>query len=206
MQPLSNSVFLVFGNAKDGQDEALDRWYMDVHGPDSFDAGVFSALHRYRAVGDYPARHLTVWESAFDTVDEARTRVGTMANELRARGRVGDPHEVVRGAVYFADGGTDPVPFGGTGDDGTLTLVEGPLAVAALPVAAGDVHHYGPLLLAESPDDPADAAARWASVGEDGIAPVTVLFGDQPDPRDGWSPAETPWVSHWRRTGTARAH
>jgi hypothetical protein len=200
MQTNPKSVFLVWGNALDGDDDALDKWYLEVHGPDMADAGVFSGLYRYRAVGPYEAKHLTVWTADFDSVDDARTTISDIATDLRAKGRVGDLHLVVRGATYFADGGGDPSPFGGFGTAGTLTLVEGP--AVDVPDEAGVVHRYGPLLLCESADTAGVAATRWALLGSEGLAAPAETFADQPDPRDGWLPAEAPLVSHWRPTGT----
>src|SRR6266550_1056081 len=139
-------VFLVFCNPGDAGDEALDHWYMKIHGPDALENGSFQALHRYEACGDYPARFLAVWEGSFTAMDEARAYIAPRAADLRQQGRVTDDMTVTwalmafRSAVPSADPPPDPVD--------TVTLVEGPISYRAIP--KGRVYVYPGIVLHET--------------------------------------------------------
>ena len=115
-------VFLVFSNAGPGGDEALARWYMEVHGPDAFAAGSFSALHRYQALGAYDARFLAVWEGAFTSIDDVRSRIVPGSRTLKDKGRITSDLVVVWSGFHFL---TDAEFAPGATTVNTLTLVEG---------------------------------------------------------------------------------
>ena len=196
----SPCLLLVFSNAGPGGEEALARWYMEVHGPDAFRGGTWSALHRYRAVGDYDARFLAVWEGSFRSLADARATMAPKGAPRRDTSRITDDLVVVWSALKFHPGDAParpPLPVR------TLTLVEGgsfdPPGVTA--------YRYGDVELYESPDDPADVAARWCSLGDEGVAPhgpYRNMF-DHPEswPPEG-HPVQTPWISHWRPLASLR--
>src|SRR5438477_5936922 len=115
-------LFFVFSNAGPGGDEALHRWYMEVHGPDAFAGGSFSALHRYEAVGSYDARFLAIWEGGFTSLDEVRSRMTPGSAGLRERGRITEDLIVVWSSMNFL---TDTTGHPGVGPVRMLTLVEG---------------------------------------------------------------------------------
>jgi hypothetical protein len=71
-----------------------DRWYDDVHVPDMLSSGVFSALSRWRrleprAVGP---NHLTLYDVATPTIDEAVARSAATLADLVAAGRKHECH------------------------------------------------------------------------------------------------------------------
>ena len=75
-----------------------DRWYDDVHVPDMLSCGAFSAMSRWRrptpnAVGP---NHLTLYDVATPTVDEAIARSAVTLAEVVAAGR---KHECHTGAL-----------------------------------------------------------------------------------------------------------
>jgi hypothetical protein len=75
-----------------------DRWYDEIHVPDMLSCGAFSALSRWRrpvpvAVG---ANHLTLYDVATPTIDEAVARSAVTLAEVVAAGR---KHECHAGAL-----------------------------------------------------------------------------------------------------------
>src|SRR5436190_9514587 len=172
-------VFLVFCNPGDGGAEALDHWYMKIHGPDALENGSFQALHRYQACGDYPARFLAVWEGSFTTMDEARAYIAPRAVGLRQQGRVTDDMTVTwalmafRTAVPSADPPPDPIE--------TVTLVEGPISYRAIP--KGRAYFYPGIVLHESAVSLDAARLIWDGIGKAGPAPrgaYRSIFDDPP--------------------------
>src|SRR5579875_2463633 len=124
------AVFLVFGGPRPGRDDDFERYYLVEHGPDSIDAGAFSALRRYWAVGGYQAPHLAVWEAGFTTIEEGRATLVSLAQRLKAAGRISDAQETLRSALHLREPGPARAGEPGRGADETavrtLTLVEGP--------------------------------------------------------------------------------
>lgn len=198
-------LFLVFSNPGAGGDEALERWYMEVHGPDAFSGGTFTALHRYQAVGDYDARFVAIWEGGFGSKEEARAQMVPGSSRLKAQGRITDDLKVVWSDMHFRSG--DDKDSRAPIEVGTLTLVEG--GDGPVPEDPATVsYHYGDLVLSESPDGPEAVAARWAGRGQAGMAPhgpYRNMF-DAPEGflADRDAMAER-WVSHWRPIGSLRA-
>ena len=75
-----------------------DRWYDDVHVPDMLSCGAFSTMSRWRratpsAVG---SNHLTLYDVATPTVEEAVARSATTLADVVAAGR---KHECHTGAL-----------------------------------------------------------------------------------------------------------
>lgn len=192
------SMFLVFSEAGPGGPDALDHWYREIHGPEAFAAGSFSALHRYEALAEYDARFLAIWEGDFSSREEVRAKL--LGGGSRDRSRVTPALVVVWSSFFFATGETPAT----AGSVGTLTLVEGTGALAGEPPAGSTVYRYGDLLLYESPVGP-DALQAWAGLGTPSMAPhgpYRTIFEDP----EAWPPTGTvsggPWVSHWRPIGS----
>jgi hypothetical protein len=191
-------VFLVFSNAGPGGDEALARWYMEMHGPDAFAAGSFSALHRYQALGPYAARFLAVWEGAFTSIEDVRSRIVPGSRTLKDRGRITSDLVVVWSGFHFL---TDAEIAPGAATVTTLTLVEG----GDFDAPGSSAYRYGRLSLFESGEDLEAVATEWAGRGPEAMAPhgpYQNLF-DHPEawPPEGTDTSE-PWISHWRPIGS----
>ena len=208
-------LFLVFSNAGHGGDDALARWYMEVHAPDAFKNPAFSALHRYQAIGRYDARFLAVWECAFSSLEDARSQIVPSSAGLRDKSRITDDLVVVWSSMNFrtadpvhADPGHADPSLGGRGaiDAGpvaTVTLVEG----GYFEVPSATTYRYGGVVLYESAGSPASVVRAWSDRGQAGIAPhgpYRSVF-DHPET---WPPAGEaavdPWISHWRPIGSLR--
>ena len=199
------SVFLVYANAGPEGPEALAAWYTDIHGPDSIRDGTFSALHRYEAVGNYPARFLAIWEGPFTTAGQARAQILPRARARQAEGRVSASQEGIWTDMYFVDG-VASTALGQRPVVGTMTVLEGgdpltPEETGTVLGSGGDRYHYGGLTFYESPDKPEVVAARWSALASEGMAPhgpYRSLFSD-PDTFLQRHP-EFPerWASHWR--------
>jgi hypothetical protein len=195
-------VFLVCSNPGAGGDDALHKWYDEVHGPDALDNGSFDALHRYIAVGDYAARFLAVWEGRFTSMRDASAYISPRAAELRRAGRVTDDMTVVWAAMRFrsAVALVDPdAPVR------TLTLVRGD--TTSLPPVKGAAYRYGDLVLVEHGDEPVAVQRAWSSVGNEGLAPEPYrpVFDLAADDHIESLPVEGTWVSHWAPIGSLRA-
>jgi hypothetical protein len=190
------AIFLVFCNPGAGGDDALAEWYMKVHGPDALENGSFRALHRYRAVGDYDARFLAIWEGDYRSRDEASAYITPRATNLRAQGRVTDDMHVVWATIEFTDLAAPAAPTPAAVR--TLTLVEGGEPFDAQ-------YRYGPVRLIESADAPAAVVAGWSGNGNAGMAPhgpyrpVFDRPGETPPPPPTF---DGTWVSHWEPIGS----
>jgi hypothetical protein len=66
-----------------------DRWYDDVHVPDMLSCGAFSAMSRWRRASPVPMgpNHLTLYDVATPTVEEAVARSAATLAEVVAAGR-----------------------------------------------------------------------------------------------------------------------
>jgi hypothetical protein len=71
-----------------------DRWYDDVHVPDMLSCGAFSAMSRWRRVAPQPVgpNHVTLYDVATPTVDEAVARSAATLAEVVAAGRKHECH------------------------------------------------------------------------------------------------------------------
>jgi hypothetical protein len=193
-------VFLVFCNPGDEGDEALDHWYMKIHGPDALENGSFSALHRYEACAEHRSRFLAVWEGSFTTMDEGRAYIAPRASGLRAQGRVTRDMTVTWALMSFRTGTGSAPPV----HVRTLTLVEGAQPGMATP--PGRAYAYGDILLHESAESLDDTRDRWHSIGRPGPAPrggYNSIFDDSgPEATPPAAAVDGVWVSHWRPIGS----
>jgi hypothetical protein len=75
-----------------------DRWYDEQHVPDMMSCGAFSALSRWRRVPERTVgpNHLTLYDVATETVDEAVRRSAVTLADIVAAGR---KHETHTGAL-----------------------------------------------------------------------------------------------------------
>jgi hypothetical protein len=205
------SVFLVYANPGPHGPEALAAWYMEIHGPDSILDGTFSALYRYEAAGDYPARFLALWEGPFTSADQARGQILPRARARKGEGRVSASQEGIWTDMYFLHGPAsveDGVP-----EVVTMTVLEGgnPLSdeeTAMVLGTGGRRYDYLGLTFFESPDPLEVVAARWSGRASEGMAPhgpYRNLFAD-PDTFLQRHP-EFPerWASHWGPIASMRA-
>ncbi len=222
---IARMSFIVWSTPHPGRDDEYNRWYDEVHLPDSIANGSFTAMHRYEAVGPghRAGQYLSIAEADYGSEAEAWASVRPKAHALHRARRIDDLYRVDFAAMLLtvaSDVSTHPV--------GTLTTVQNDwrepggdapafLDAPALPEAsprsmqlfttdpAGERGPGRHLVLFESATGPDDTIAAWRGVGAPGQSPVppyTTLFGvvgeqpaDQPDP----APV---WVAHWRHLVT----
>jgi hypothetical protein len=98
-----STVFVAFADPAPGRDAEFNEWYDTVHGPDALANGSFTAMHRFRAVGDghRAAPYLALWEGRFETEAEAWAYIAPRAQELREAGRAGDISSVRFAIMMF---------------------------------------------------------------------------------------------------------
>ncbi len=94
-EPAATAIYAVYSNPLPGGEAALHEWYEDVHIPDSFDLGLFESVRRFRAVGESPARFLTLWGCDYLDEEDALSAVRPVAEALRSKGRIEVVQEVV---------------------------------------------------------------------------------------------------------------
>jgi hypothetical protein len=185
-----------------------------MHAPDAFEGGTFSALHRYRAMGDYDAQFLAVWEGDAGSLDEVRSRMGLRTRGAPDRSRISPALIVVWSGFHFRNGQTGRSPEEqtdgpGRAPVGTMTLLEGPrdrLVDATTPPTQA-CYDYNDIMLVEDGEAPGQVQQQWAGRGSEGIAPhgpYRNIF-DHPDE---WPPvAARPtalWISHWEPLSSQR--
>jgi hypothetical protein len=223
------TVFAVFAAPPAGREDELQRWYETVHGPDALGNGSFTALHRFRAVGDGPAaaRYLAIWEGRFSDEAEAWAYIRPRAADLRAAGRVGDVASVRFAIMLFG-----ATVEGSAACDDTRTLItvqndwraaaDAPdvgewWAAAGLdevpattrwratsdPAGRGAGHH----LAVFADGRPFDLPRAMARPGTSPLPPYRTIFGDEAgDPHEHDAiPAATAWVMRWEPLGSQRA-
>jgi hypothetical protein len=210
---VSNCLFVVFSNPDDEHSDEVDRWYTEVHGPDALLNGTFSALHRYRAVGDYEASNLALWEGSFLNLDEARDHIVPRATNLNSRGRVTADLKVLWSALHFLE----PPDMDGDADSGVAAGIPGGIPVADVKtltlVEGGDVvddgssvyRYGGGLVLRESGQSPDEVARRPAGGEKEGVAPhgpYRNIFAEPEGWLSGMTPFDGVWSSHWVPNGS----
>jgi hypothetical protein len=218
-------AFVVWSTPHPGCDDAFNRWYDEVHLPDSVANGSFTAMHRYEAAGPgyRAATSLSIAEADYGSEAEAWAAVRPKADALHAAKRIDDLYRVDFATMLLtvdADVSAHPV--------GTLTTVQNDWRapggdarewLASVPVPAGSPRSVQllttdpegerepgrHLALFESATGLDDTAEAWARAGAAGMSPLpayTTIFGVQ-----GRQPADQPdrapvWVAHWRHRVT----
>ncbi len=98
-----STVFVAFADPPPEREAEFNEWYDTVHGPDALANGSFTAMHRFRAVGDGPraAPYLALWEGRFESEADAWAYIGPRAQALREAGRAGDISSVRFALMMF---------------------------------------------------------------------------------------------------------
>jgi len=97
-------LFAAFSNISPGVEfERFQRWYYDVHRPDSLELGLFTRSLRFEAASPSKVRYLTLWEAEYADLDAALARVRPAALSLREQGRVWPVQEVVFAQFLFLE-------------------------------------------------------------------------------------------------------
>jgi hypothetical protein len=98
-----STVFVAFADPPLEREAEFNDWYDTVHGPDALANGSFTALHRFRAVGDghRAAPYLALWEGRFGSEAEAWAYIAPRAQALREAGRAGDISSVRFALMMF---------------------------------------------------------------------------------------------------------
>lgn len=218
-------TFIVWSTPHAGKEDEFNRWYDEVHLPDSIANGSFTAMHRYEAIGPghRAGAYLSVAEADYGSEAEAWASVRPKAHALHQAKRIDDLYRVDF-ATMLLTVDTDV----STHEVATLTTVQNDwrepggdprafLTGLAVPTASPrsmqlfttDPHgERGPgrhLALFESATAPDDTIAAWAEVGAQGQSPVppyTTLFGVVGEPPGDQPDAQPVWVAHWRHLVT----
>jgi hypothetical protein len=98
-----STLFVAFADPPPDRDAEFNEWYDTIHGPDALANGSFTAMHRFRAVGDghRAAPYLALWEGRFTSESEAWAYIGPRAQALREAGRAGDISSVRFALMLF---------------------------------------------------------------------------------------------------------
>jgi len=88
--------FIVWSTPHPGAEDQYNRWYDEVHLPDSIANGSFTAMHRYEAIGPgYRAgRFLSIAEADYRSEEEAWASVLPRARALHRAKRIDDLYRV----------------------------------------------------------------------------------------------------------------
>ena len=97
-------LFAAFSNIAPGVDfERFQRWYFDVHRPDSLELDLFTRSLRFEAASPSKVRWLTLWEAAYPDLDAALAKIRPAALSLREQGRVWPVQEVPFSQFLFLE-------------------------------------------------------------------------------------------------------
>jgi hypothetical protein len=226
------TLFVAFADPPAARDDEFNVWYDTVHGPDALENGSFTAMHRFRAVGDghRSAPYLALWEGRFDTEAEAWGYIAPRAQALREAGRVGDIASVRFAVMLFGTGTPsgarcDPVRSLTTVQNDWRCADDAPAAdewwastgLDDVPSSArwlatsdaagkGAGYHLGVFPHSE---DVGDLDPVWSRIGAAGMSPLPpyqTIFGDETDDATDDEPAPAPaWVMHWQPVTSLRA-
>jgi hypothetical protein len=171
-------LFAAFSNIAPGVDfERFQRWYYDVHRPDSLELDLFTRSLRFEAASPSKVRWLTLWEAAYPDLDTALAKIRPAALSLHQQGRIWPVQEVPFSQFVFLEGvEAAGIPAAGTAPP-TLTTVmndwRAPLAgvdhaswrAAALPAPAALAAAYPLCAGYAAPPDDAPTARRSLWLG-----------------------------------------
>src|SRR3954454_8207622 len=226
-----STVFIAFADPAPERDAEFNEWYDTVHGPDALANGSFTALHRFRAVGDghHAAPYLALWEGRFESEADAWAYIRPRAQALREAGRAGDiasvrfalmmfraaslrgsPCEPVRSLTTVQNDWRDVAgaPDAAAWWDATdLDAVDAPARwpVSSDPAGHGAGYHLG---VFAHPEPVADLPALAASLtfGMSPLPPYETIFGPTAgdDANDTRAPAAA-WAMRWEPITSMRA-
>jgi hypothetical protein len=217
-------AFIVWSTPHPGREDEFNRWYDEVHLPDSVANGSFSAMHRYEAVGPgyHAAPYLSIAEADYGSEEEAWAAVRPKANALHRAKRIDDLYRVDYATMLLTvetDVSAHPVETlttvqndwrrpGGEARAWLATVSPPPAAPRSMQLLTTDPNgeRVGRHIALFESSTPVDETVRtWENVGAAGSSPLpayTTIFGvegeqpaDQPDP-------EPVWVMHWRHLVT----
>ncbi len=222
---IARMSFIVWSTPYPGREDEYNRWYDEVHLPDSIANGSFTAMHRYEAAGPgwRAGQYLSIAEADYGSEAEAWASVRPKAHALHRAKRIDDLYRVdfaIMLLTVASEVSAHPV--------GTLTTVQNdwrapagdarallePLDVPdATPRSmqlftsdpAGDRGPGRHLVLFESATDLDGTVDAWRSVGTAGQSPVppyTTLFGVVGEQAADQPPPAPVWVAHWRHLVT----
>lgn len=213
--------FIVWSTPHPGVGEEFERWYNEVHLPDSISNGSFTAMHRYEAVGPgyRAASHLSIAEADYGSEAEAWASVRPRAQALHDARRIDDLYRVDYASMLLTvdtEVSRHPVETlttlqndwrhpGGEAREwlATLSLPEASPRSRQLfttdPKGKGGAGRH--LVLFESATDLPATLAAWSGIGDGGMSPLpayTTLFGVEGQASGDAPPAADAWVAHWR--------
>ena len=229
-----STLFVALADPPPEREAEFNEWYDTMHGPDALANGSFTAMHRFRAVGDghRAAPYLALWEGRFQSEAEAWAYIGPRAQALRDAGRAGDiasvrfalmmfratslrgsPCEPVRSLTTVQNDWRDvtDAPDGAAWWDATgLDAIDAPARwlVSSDPAGRGAGYH---LAVFAHDADAAEAAATSGSagLGTPGMSPLppyeTIFGATQGDADDEAPPPAPAWVMHWEPVASQRA-
>lgn len=222
---IARMSFIVWSTPHPGREDEYNRWYDEVHLPDSIANGSFTAMHRYEAVGPgYRAgQYLSIAEADYGDEAEAWASVRPKAHALHRAKRIDDLYRVDYAQMLLTiatDVSEHPVATlttvqndwrepGGDAHEFLGRLDLPPVAPRSMQLFTTDpAGERGPgrhLVLFESATGLDDTVAAWRVVGAPGQSPVppyTTLFGVVGEPPANQPPLELVWVAHWRHLVT----
>ena len=98
-------LFAAFSNLAPGVElERCQRWYYEVHRPDSLELGLFTRSLRFEAASPSKVRWLTLWECEYPDFDAALAKIRPAALSLREQGRIWPVQEVPFSQFRFLEG------------------------------------------------------------------------------------------------------
>jgi hypothetical protein len=230
-----STLFVAFADPAPERDAEFNEWYDTIHGPDALANGSFTAMHRFRAVGDghHAAPYLALWEGRFESEAEAWAYIGPRAQALREAGRAGDISSVRFALMTFraatprgsrcepvrsittvqndwrdVTGAPDAAKWW---DANGLEVIDAPARwlVTSDPAGRGAGYHLA-VFAHDADAGEAATASGSAEVGAPGMSPLppyeTIFGAVKPDDNPGDAPPPAPaWVMRWEPITSMRA-
>jgi hypothetical protein len=173
--------YAVFSNPLPGKEADLDRWYEDIHIPDSLDAGLFDSVRRYRSCSPASARFLTLWGCGYADTDAALAAVRPVAEGLRTSGRIEVVQEVVFQEFVFLDRVYRDRPASDSGSKWLTTT----LSCWAEPSSLKEFEEQtAPAFAAALADDSDSAVSGMAQYGHRGERARAIVLTERDRPMD----------------------